>query len=326
MEIMIRHINNFLLLLLISSFISCKKKEDLLDTSKTKANTSEILDENINVNSEYKVWYFSSQNIDKTYENIRVYISNDSIKIQKGNEIVCKGEILQKKSTFTDYFKSEKNGILNREKLTKEYVFNFGNNIIEISNVYGDLTDKGCLFPYNNMFIVDNHLFFYDKNYHCFIPNEDKKSQEKGIDFYAKKSNIELPYDEKIDIKNVKYNEIQIIDIEGLADFSCDGKVLRFIVLPRFKNVDLIMVPLDCGDNPYRFFLLTIKNNKVVSNLYVEGELYDPENVENVELTNFSIDKNYIIKVKTLENSKGKTKSETVVNYKINESGVMTKL
>ncbi|MCM0666439.1 hypothetical protein [Flavobacterium tyrosinilyticum] len=321
MEIMIRNINGFILLFLVSFFISCKKNEDLKETSVKKKNTIESVGSK--ENSQYKTWFFSSQNNNSTYKDIRISISADSIKVINGNKLICSGEILQKKSTFTEYFKSAKNGNLNREQLVKDYNFNFGNDIIEISNIYGDLAEKGCLFPFNNMFIVDNHLFFYDKGYYCFIPNEDVS---ETIDNDIKTTNIQLPYSEKIDIKNVSYKEMEISKVKGLEDFSCDGKMLRFIVLPEFKGVNFIMVPLDCGDNPYRFFLLTIKDNSVVSNLYVEGELYDPENPENVELTNFSIDKNYIIQVKTIEQVKGKVKSETVINYKINESGKILKI
>ncbi|WP_433810683.1 hypothetical protein [Flavobacterium johnsoniae] len=323
MEIMIRNINGFLLLFLVSFFISCKKKEDLKETSEKKKSTIESVDSK--ENSQYKTWFFSSQNKNSTYKDIKISLSNDSIKVINGSKLICSGEILQRKSTFTEYFKSAKNGDLNREQLAKDYNFNFGNDIVEISNIYGDLADKGCLFPFNNIFIVDNHLFFYDKGYYCFIPNEEHKNVSEAIDNDIKTTNIQLPYSEKIDIKNVSYKEMEITKVKGLEDFSCDGKILRFIVLPEFKGVNVIMVPLDCGDNPYRFFLLTIKDNSVVSNIYVEGELYDPENPENVELTNFGIDKNYIIQVKTIDQVKGKVKSETVINYKINELGKILK-
>jgi hypothetical protein len=324
MEIMIRNINGCLLLFLVSFFINCKKNENFKDTSEKKKSTVESL--NSKENSKYKTWFFSSQNTNSTYKDIRISLSDDSIRVINGNKLICSGEILQRKSTFADYFKSVKNGDLNREQLVKDYNYNFGNDITEITNVYGDLSDKGCLFPFSNMFIVDNYLFFYDKGYYCFIPNEDQKPISETIDNDIKKTSIQLPYNEKINIKNVSYKEMEISKIKGLENFSCDGKSLRFIVLPEFKSVSLIMVPLDCGDNPYRFFLLTIKDNSVVSNLYVEGELYDPENVENVELTNFSIDKDYIIKVKTQEKVKGEIKSEIIANYKINELGKMVKL
>ena len=320
---MIRNINGFLLLFLVSFFISCKKNETLNETSEKKKSTIESLGNK--ENSQYKTWFFSSQNNNSTYKDIRISISKDSIKITNGDKLICSGEILQRKSTFAEYFKSEKNGNLNKEQLVKDYNFNFGNDIIEIANIYGDLADKGCLFPFNNMFIVDNHLFFYDKGYYCFIPNEGRKNVSETIDIDIKTTNIQLPYSEKIDFKNVSYKEMEISKVKGLEDFSCNGKTLRFIVLPEFKSVNFIMVPLDCGDNPYRFFMLTIKDNIVVSNLYVEGELYDPENPKNVELTNFSIDKNYIIQVKTIEQVKGKVKSETVINYKINELGKILK-
>lgn len=86
------------------------------------------------------------------------------------------------------------------------------------------------------------------------------------------------------------------------------------------------MVPVDCGDNPYRFFLLTIKDNKIISNLYVEGELLDPETIENAELTNFIIDQNHIINVNTKIVIDKKVQSEEIQKYKIDAEGKIIKL
>ena len=109
MEIMIRHINKTLLLGLISIFIGCKGKET---SPFNDQNTKETITENVKFkdNLDYSIWYFSAQNIDKTYENVTIYISNDSIKVMDGKLLKCKGEIVQEKSTFTDYFKSQRNG------------------------------------------------------------------------------------------------------------------------------------------------------------------------------------------------------------------------
>ena len=42
-----------------------------------------------------------------------------------------------------------------------------------------------------------------------------------------------------------------------------------------------------------------IKNNTIISNLYVEGIWFEPDSDESKEITSFRIDKNFSIKVKT---------------------------
>ena len=114
------------------------------------------------------------------------------------------------------------------------------------------------------------------------------------------KSNETLPYDKRIDIKTVKYNLIESKLLKGASEFLCNGGgKLRYLPLPNKGDVYLILVPMDCGDFDYRFYLLTIKNNTIISNLYVEGIWYEPNGDESEEITSFRIDKNCSIKVKT---------------------------
>lgn len=322
---MIRNINGFLLLFLVSFFSSCKKNEALKETSEKKKSTIESVDSK--ENSQYKTWFFSSQNKNSTYKDIKISLSNDSIKVINGSKLICSGEILQSKSTFTEYFKSAKNGDLNREQLAKDYNFNFGNDIVEISNIYGDLTEKGCLFPFNNMFIVDNHMFYYDKGYHCFTQNKEKTSvTEAKVNSYIEKSDIQLPYDKKIDLDNVKYKRVKVDKIVGLDDFSCGEEEARYIPILSKNNIDLILVPQDCADFPYRFYLLSLFENKIISNLYVEGEFFEPENFDNKAFTSFKIDDKQLIQVKTIEKNREKIKSEKITNYRLSESGKILKI
>lgn len=296
---MTRHINSFLLLTFTILFISCKKN----DNPKTTYNYKKEVIENVkhNHNSEYKTWYFSSLNLDTSYENFTISISNDSIKILNANRLQCQGEIVQEKSTFKNYFKSEKTATEIRVKLGKDYNLNTTNEIIVIANANGDLTKEGCLFPFNELFIVDNKLFFYDKQYYCFTSTEELDNQSK-----LESTNIKLPHSKKIDIESVKYYKVKEDLIKGLDDFSCGDQEVRYLPLPSKNNIHSILVPQDCGDFPYRFYLLTIKDNKVISNLYVEGEWYEPEQTERKTITNFSIDEKYIIEIQTIEINNGK--------------------
>lgn len=128
--------------------------------------------------------------------------------------------------------------------------------------------------------------------------------------------NVELPYDKKNNINNVRYNTLES-DIEGVSEFLCGEDALRYLPLPAKNDIRLLLVPQDCGDFPYRFYLLTVKNNKVISNLYVEGESFEPENPENTkEVSSFKIDKDFIITVQTSKNKKVKSRK-----YKIDIAG-----
>ena len=114
------------------------------------------------------------------------------------------------------------------------------------------------------------------------------------------KSNETLPYDKHIDIKTVKYNLIEGKLLKGASEFLCnEGDKLRYLPLPNKGDIYLILVPMDCGDFDYRFYLLSIKNNTIISNLYVEGIWFEPDSDESKEITSFRIDKNFSIKVKT---------------------------
>ncbi|OXA91281.1 hypothetical protein B0A66_11770 [Flavobacterium hercynium] len=130
-----------------------------------------------------------------------------------------------------------------------------------------------------------------------------------------------MPYNAKIDVNNVKYETVNKNIIKGIEDFSCGDQLVRYISLPKINNLDLILIPMDCGDFPYRFYLITIKDNKIISNIYVEGEWSEPETYGNFEKTNFSIDENEIIHVTTKVIIDNKIQSENSKMYKVNENG-----
>lgn len=114
-----------------------------------------------------------------------------------------------------------------------------------------------------------------------------------------KKSRLSLPYSNKIDIKRVKYEKLLCDSIKGIDEFSCNQDKLRYISLPQKDDIHIILIPQDCGDFAYRFYLLTIKNNVIVDSLYVEGEWHEPDDEESKEITSFSLDDKYNITVKT---------------------------
>ncbi|OEK09898.1 hypothetical protein A8C32_09825 [Flavivirga aquatica] len=138
------------------------------------------------------------------------------------------------------------------------------------------------------------------------------------------KKSKRLPYSQKINIKTVQYS-IMECSIDGVSDLLCGEEKLRYIPLLEKGGIDLILVPMDCGDFPYRYYLLTIKNNQVISSLYTEGEWYEPENIDNLESTSFEIDKDYIIKVKT-ENVNGDLGVNQTKRYEITKEGKIVEI
>ncbi|WP_370901148.1 hypothetical protein [Chryseobacterium gossypii] len=136
-----------------------------------------------------------------------------------------------------------------------------------------------------------------------------------------KESDLKLPYNNKIDLKTVKYQLLLCNSIKGIEKFICGQDKLRYITLPSKDNISVLLVPQDCGDFSYRFYLITIKNNIVADKLYVEGEWYEPDDEENKEVTYFSIDDKYNIIVKTqISNSITSKKYIIDSNGKIKES------
>lgn len=85
--------------------------------------------------------------------------------------------------------------------------------------------------------------------------------------------------------------------IEGFEEWGCGNNTIKYIPFRLKDDLRLILVNMDCGDFSYRYYLLAIKNNKIVSNLYVEGEWYEEDN--NKEITSFEMDEDFIITVTT---------------------------
>lgn len=138
------------------------------------------------------------------------------------------------------------------------------------------------------------------------------------------KSTITLPYAKKINSKTAVYSNLNC-EVSGVSKFLCDSKTLRYIAFPDYKNVKVILVPMDCGDFSYRYFLLTVLNKKVVSNQYVEGEWTEPGDDTYKEITAFTIDSNYKITIKTDSVENGQTSLKEQTAYQLGEDGKLTK-
>ncbi|MDA9003983.1 hypothetical protein N9J26_00680 [bacterium] len=139
------------------------------------------------------------------------------------------------------------------------------------------------------------------------------KSGEPNVEM-AKNNRFvnDRPYNKKINISTVEYLHYKKALI-GINEWACGGEKLRYLPVTTKGNIELILVPMDCADFPYRFYLLSIVDNAIISTLYVEGEwseLGETESDNFKEVTSFHIDEDYKITVLT-----GSTEGSEVLTY-----------
>ena len=260
---------------------------------------------------------YSIKNIKDKYKNIKIVLEKDSLKILdlEFQTMICSSEIIKRKKHIKDYW-----GIGNSKEIKKELWnglgFQLTDSIEVIENVKSELSREGCQFPFYEMFISNNFLFFYDENYYCFVSKEVEESLH-----VAKLS----PYQKKIDINTIVYKKMPVTTIKGLSDFACGEEQIRYVDLEKIDNLSLFLVPLDCGDFPYRFYLISSINSSVVSSLYVEGECSEPGKDDILEETSFIIDEKSTIIVKTTNKEFEQGKNEEK-KYQILEDGRIIEL
>jgi len=144
--------------------------------------------------------------------------------------------------------------------------------------------------------------------------NNQVDSIANSVAVLLQPSKFELPYNVRTNPKDVQYSTLQS-GIVGMEKYMCGESDLRYISLPAKNDISVILVPMDCGDFPYRYYLLTIKKNQIVSELYVEGEWWEPDsNEDEIEKTRFSIDKDYTITVEVTYAGKDKKNTYTIAN------------
>lgn len=204
-----------------------------------------------------------------------------------------------------------------------------------IDEVVSDTYDETYIFSYDDSYRLEKIVKVGDEKEN-FLETQSVDNQKSFTDFAKelvkknisilsnenclKKSSIKLPYSTLINYKSVKYDYLECSDIKGLQKLTCEKEKIRYIPLPNKNDINIILIPQDCGDFSYRFYLVTIKNNSVMGNLYVEGEWQEPEDDSSREVTTFSLDNNYNLQVKTKTNASVITK-----NYIISSNGEIVK-
>jgi len=146
---------------------------------------------------------------------------------------------------------------------------------------------------FSDSVLVENNVSEKDSS----IFNENNNSVETGISSTLKPSRYRVPYSGTINPETVEYETIQISMILGIDRYSgSNTSFIRYIPLLNKDDISIILVTMDEGDFFYNYYLLSIKDNNLVSALYVEGEWWEPES-DNIKKTSFTIDEDYVISV-----------------------------
>lgn len=147
-----------------------------------------------------------------------------------------------------------------------------------------------------------------------------RKNEPVQTESYLAKSLYSLPVESlpKVDVKWIETDFI----IDGSEQYSCGNPMFRYFPLARYKNMDLILVPMDCGDFDYRYSLLTVLNNKIVGELYVEGLWYDPGKDDKIEeFSSYEISKTGKVTVTTEQKLDGNLQKTTRTYSQIMDNG-----
>jgi hypothetical protein len=325
-----------IIVLLALSYLSCKnapnKEEKIAVIEKSEIKHSFIVSENkpyeIQKKNSKERWIFykvvpisnsNSCNSD-IYKSFKFSIENDSVYIDDSyTDNVFSGEIKSEA-----YFKKENLYSLYKEFLPKNFNVNLPQTIRYIRNKKAYQSDSKLDAFFQDAFFIDKFIFFKkDGCLYCFKKEEVNKINEDNC-LNSKNNSSTLPY--KINHKGFKKFEIANCYLKGGEEFLCDKKNLRYIPLPDYKNVHVVLVPQDCGDFSYRFFLLTILNNEIISNQYVEGEWNEPEDESYKEITSFSINPNYKLEIITNSIENGKSSLKETLIFQITDSGALKKI
>lgn len=266
----------------------------------------------------------SKEEVIEKFKNVEMLVSEDTISINNSKSFYKIEEMDAKKFFGKEYLYSY---------YTKVYKDFFDIDIKNtVSYINLDINNNNVS-PFKDYFmeggdaICSNNLIFlnYKRYIICFKKEDNLKIINNPSNCIAK-SDFKLPYSVKTNIKNVKYNILKCDNILGVEDFLCNEKNLRYIALPNLEDVQIVLVPMDCSDFNYRYYLLTIFNSKVVANEYVEGEWYEPGDDSYKEITSFSIDENYNVEVKTNAVENGKITLKNKNKFKITNKGFLEKM
>ncbi|REC61966.1 hypothetical protein DRF65_13140 [Chryseobacterium pennae] len=269
-----------------------------------------------------------SQDINDKIEKEKIYHNSDTTNIPENNNLKL-SLVLSCGSGCAMTYNATK---ITQTGLNIKVIFTVD---MYIDEVISDTYDEAYIFSYDDSYRLKKIVKVGDEE-ESFLETQSVDNQKSFTDFAKElvkknisiipyencfeETSIKLPYSTSINYKSAKYNYLKCNDIKGLQKLACEKENIRYIPLPTKNDINIILIPQDCGDFSYRFYLVTIKNNSVVGNLYVEGEWQEPEDDSSKEVTTFSLDNKYNLQVKTKTNT-----SLIIKNYIISSNGEIVK-
>jgi hypothetical protein len=321
-------ITNHLLVLGCCFAISCNSnsQEKLMQTSIKNIDSSsndKLIDSiYIDLNNDNKI---DRVKIIENLNSSRVVIveinSDNGFKIiSSNNEIIgCSSCGYQSGDPFVDLDKKTNGFILYLENSQVTFFYESDSIYLkEVDLLKTNQTENG---------IEESHEKYSFKDFGKLNLSELKAGFEfelKNNECISTNPEIKLPFTSDYLKKYTKpYQLADCID-GNIKDFYCGEDKLRYISLLSVDSLNIILVPMDCGDFNL-FQLLVLKNNRLISNLEVDGKWYEIGEEDNYKVTKFTLNKDSKLNVVIEQYQNNKLSSSNSQNYLINAQGLILK-
>lgn len=237
------------------------------------------------------------------FKDVKIEIGEKNITVGK----ICTFEFYKSIKTPIRYYESAKTVKL-YESIFLKNGLNLGNEIIIFQSLY---PEKSCKIPWDELLIIDKSLVIVYDDYLVFFKKGNSSNQNDCF-FNTKITNLPITTS-VIDGNNV-WNELDC----NISDL----KTRDYLRLPNIKDVKVFIIA-DFNFDDFRYTLLTLKNNKVITKKDVgfakEGD--KPNTVS--EFTEFEVNKDYIFSLNT-KNKKGDSfKTLKLEKFKIKDDGLI---
>jgi hypothetical protein len=323
--IIMKKILSFAILTLL--FVNCKedskinanlgknlKEDSIHETFESElSNDKEIIDSDLA--RDYWEFYKISENsisgtskmtkaeIASQFKNIKIEIGRKKVKIGE----LCIYDYYKSNKTLTEYYESAKTAKLYEDILLKNKI-KFGNEVTVYQSLY---PEKACEIPWDELIIANNIVIITFDDYLVFFKKQNYNNQN---DCYSKAKITNLPITNNIIHGNNIWNQLDC-DIANL-----DTK--DYLRLPDIKDVKVFIIA-NFNFDDFTYTLVTIKNDKVVSKQDIGFTKVSDELNSISEITEFEIDKDYTLTLKTkLRTDKG-LKIKNIEKFKIDENGLI---
>ncbi|MFV0468042.1 MAG: hypothetical protein ACK5MK_03830 [Dysgonomonas sp.] len=145
--------------------------------------------------------------------------------------------------------------------------------------------------------------------------------EDTVISIEFKESQILLPFGGNLVVSKKLKPDTLFTHIRGIDNFTCGKDYLLYIPFPNKNEYNIIAVPMKCDGYTYRYVMLSVLRDSVISSLFIESELLERGNKKNMEVTSFEINKDYQFKVTTMD-QKNNSHFFDYKTYQINDQGI----